>query len=74
MQSPLHKLEDHLLRGAVDCAAILGVSYSNYAAMKAGSRTTPRYVAFHIEALVALPLDVMHGIVKKRLAPKKTKR
>lgn len=71
MQTPLHRLEEHLLRGAVECATVLGVSYSNYAAMKAGSRPMPRYVAYHAEALIALPLDVMHGLVKKRLAKKK---
>jgi len=70
MRTSLHQLEEHLLRGAVECAAVLGLSYSNYAAMKAGSRPMPRYVAFHVEALVALPLDVMHGLVKKRLAKK----
>jgi hypothetical protein len=67
----MHRLEDHLLRGAIECARVLGVSYSNYAAMKAGTRATPLYVAYHVEALIALPLDTMHDIVKKRLAPKK---
>lgn len=70
MQKALERLEDHLLRGASECAAVLGQSYSNYAAMKAGSRPTPLYVSYHVEALMALPLDVMHGLVKKRLTKK----
>jgi hypothetical protein len=68
MQTPLHRLEEHLLRGAIECAAVLGISYSNYAAMKAKSRPTPPYVSYHVEALIALPLDVMHGLVRKRLS------
>lgn len=71
MQKPLKCLEEHLLRGAGDCAAVLGLSYSNYAAMKAGSRDTPRYVAYHVEAFIALPPDVMHALVKKRLRVQK---
>ena len=72
MPTALERLEEHLLRGASECAAVLGVSYSNYAAMKAGTRPTPRYVSYHVETLVALPLDVMHSLVRKRL--KKDKR
>ena len=67
MQTPFKRLEEHLLRGAGDCAKVLGVSDSNYAAMKSGTRATPRYVAYHVETLVALPLEVMHELVKKRL-------
>lgn len=70
MQTALEHLEEHLLRGASECAAVLGVSYSNYAAMKAGTRATPRYVTYHVETLVALPLDAMHELVKKRLKKK----
>jgi hypothetical protein len=70
MQKPLQRLEEHLLRGAGECAAVLGLSYSNYAAMKAGSRPVPLYVSYHVEALIALPLDVMHGLVRKRLMKK----
>lgn len=73
MQKVLERLEEHLLRGAGECAAVLGISYSNYAAIKAGTRPTPRYVTYHVETLVALPLDVMHELVRKRL-PKKDKR
>jgi hypothetical protein len=70
MQTALTQLEEHLLRGARECATVLGLSYSNYAAMKAGTRPTPRYVTYHVEALVALPLDAMHNLVKKRLTTK----
>lgn len=68
MQTPLQHLEEHLLRGARECAAVLGLSSSYYAAMKAGTRPTPRYVAYHVEALVALPPEAMHHLVKKRLS------
>lgn len=74
MQNVLHELESHLLRGAAECALVLGVSSSNYSAMKTGARPLPRYVAYHVEALIALPLDVMHGIVKKRLRRKRGSR
>jgi hypothetical protein len=67
MQNPLERLEEHLLRGANECAAVLGMSYSNYSAMKAGTRPTPRYVAYHVETLVALPPDAMLDLVRKRL-------
>jgi hypothetical protein len=67
MQNPLKRLEEHLLRGAGECATVLGLSYSNYSAMKAGSRPVPRYVAYHVETFVALPPDAMHGLVRKRL-------
>ena len=67
MQTALERFEEHLLRGASDCAAVLGLSYSSYAGMKSGRRPIPRYVSYHVEALVALPLDKMHSIVKERL-------
>jgi len=70
MQNPLECLEEHLLRGATECATVLGISYSHYAAMKAGTRPTPRYVTYHVEALVALPLDGMHLLVRERLQKK----
>lgn len=67
MQSPLSDLEHYLLRGAFDTARILGVSYSNYAAMKAGKRVLPAYVAGHVEALMALPAAELNEIIRKRL-------
>lgn len=67
MQSILSDLEHHLLRGAFDTARILGVSYSNYAAMKAGKRALPAYICGHVEALMALPAAELNDIVRKRL-------
>jgi len=67
MQSILSDLEHHLLRGAVDTARILGVSYSNYAAMKTGSRPVPAYISGHVEALMVLPAAELNEIIRKRL-------
>lgn len=70
MQTALRQLEEHLLRSARECATVLGLSYSYYAAMKAGTRRMPTHVVYHVEALVSLPLDAMHSLVKKRLTTK----
>lgn len=67
MRTSLHELEHHLLRGPVDTARVLGVSYSNYAAMKAGTRRVPVYVRFHAEALMRLPAAELNELVRKRL-------
>lgn len=73
MRNQLQALEQHLLRGAGDCAAVLGVSYSNYAAMKSGGRPVPRYISYHVDVLLIMPLDGLHRVVKSRLkkVPKK---
>lgn len=55
------------MRGAVDTARILGVSYSNYAAMKTGSRPVPAYISGHVEALMVLPAAELNEIIRKRL-------
>lgn len=67
MRTLLHDLENHLLRGPSESARVLGVSYSNYAAMKAGSRPLPAYVAFHAEALMVLDAAALNALVRKRL-------
>lgn len=67
MRTVLHALEQHLLRGPVEVARILGVSYSNYAAMKAGSRGVPTYVQFHAEALMTMPDEELNNLVRARL-------
>jgi hypothetical protein len=63
----MHQLENHLLRGPTECAAVLGIGYSTYAGYKSGTRPIPKSVALHVEVLLALPLDAMHTVVKKRL-------
>jgi hypothetical protein len=55
------------LRRAPETARVLGVSYSNYAAMKSGARRVPVYVAYHAEALMALPAATLNELVRKRL-------
>ena len=67
MRTPLHDLEQYLLRRAPETARVLGVSYSNYAAMKSGARRVPVYVAYHAEALMALPADALNELVRTRL-------
>jgi hypothetical protein len=67
MSNPLHDLEHYLLRRAPETARVLGVSYSNYAAMKSGARRVPAYVALHAEALMALPAATLNELVRKRL-------
>lgn len=67
MRTPLHELESHLLRGAVETARVLGVSYSNYAAMKAGTRQIPAYIRGHVEALMALDDSHLNALIRRRL-------
>lgn len=67
MRTPLHDLEEYLLRGAVETARVLGVSYSNYAAMKSGVRPVPRYVALHVDALMRLEAGELNDLVRDRL-------
>lgn len=68
MQTTLQRLDK--IDGIGDsraAAAILGVCYSNYMAMKAGTRPTPRYVEWHAEAIMALAPDVRARLLRKRL-------
>jgi hypothetical protein len=67
MQTVLHQLEDHLLRGPKETARVLGVSYSNYAAMKSGTRPVPTYVSYHAQALMTLHADQLNSVVRIRL-------
>jgi hypothetical protein len=67
MKTVLHQLESFLLRGPVEAAKTLGVSYSSYAAMKAGSREIPLYVRYHAETIQALDADRLHRLLKDRL-------
>lgn len=68
MDTILHRLEAHLLRGPSQCHRLLGVSHSSYLAMKAGQNQVPRYVALHAELLLRLPGDLLLAIEKERLA------
>lgn len=67
METILHRLENHLLRGSVECAKVLGVGYSGYCHMKAGGRAIPAYVRKHAEALLALDAAKLNEIVRERL-------
>lgn len=68
MQTILHRLETFLLRGPKDACRVLGVSYSNYMAMKsANGRPIPTYVKLHAETILALQADQLQKILRERL-------
>lgn len=53
--------------GPGDTARVLGVSYSNYAAMKNGSRPIPPYVVNHVETIMLLPAGPLTKMLRRRL-------
>lgn len=67
MPHPLEILEAHTLRTARQCAALLGVAYSSYMAMRAGKSPIPRYVALHADLLTRIPGDLLLVIERERL-------
>lgn len=67
MQNILTDLERHLLRGSRETARVLGTSYSNYVAMRAGQRRIPAYIDGHARAIMALPAETLNAIVRSRL-------
>jgi hypothetical protein len=66
MDTILHRLESHLLRGPSECARVLGVGYSGYCHMKTG-RPIPDYVRKHAETLLAMDAAALNEIVRERL-------
>lgn len=71
MQTVLHALEDHLLRSSVQCAIVLGLSFSHYCSLKSGARPVPRYLRYHVEALMAMPESALIPLIRQRLASAK---
>lgn len=67
MPHPLETLETHTLRNARQCAALLGVAYSSYMAMRSGKSPVPRYVELHAELLARIPGDLLLQIERERL-------
>jgi len=67
MDNPIRQLESFLLRNGRECALILGLGYTSYAAMKADKRPIPRYVENHVRTLLALDAEHINRIVRERL-------
>lgn len=67
MPNPLEVLEARTIRNARQCAALLGVAYSSYMAMRNGKSPLPRYVELHAELLTRIPGDLLLDIERERL-------
>ena len=67
MDNLIRQLEQFLLRNGRECALILGLGYTSYAAMKADKRPVPRYVENHVRTLLALDAEHVNKIVRERL-------
>lgn len=67
MDNLIRQLEQFLLRSGSQCARILGLGYTSYAAMKAGKRPIPQYVENHILTLLTLDAEHVNKVVRERL-------
>lgn len=64
----LHRLEHRTAYSAKQCARLLGVAYSTYAAYRAGSLPIPSYVALHADTLVRISGDLLLELVRERVS------
>lgn len=67
MSNTLELLEARTIRNSRQCAALLGVAYSSYMAMRSGKSPIPRYVSYHAELLTRINGDLLLTLEAERL-------
>ena len=63
--------EEHTGLGSTSSAELLGIAYSTYAQVRAGSRRLQLYLERHIEVLCLLPREILEMLISERVHGRK---